>query len=223
MRICSYVVKYDTGLAPNPFWGYCTLAVCTPNHVGVQLLPGDWIIGTCSKTLGNKLVYAMEIDERIYFDDYYRDKRFAKKRPERSADWKKERGDNMYYQDNGIWRQATVRYHDNGEDRRKDLKYPYVYVSTNFYYFGENAIRIPVQFEKLIWRRWNCKCDHDPQLMSDFIGWLKREHEPGMHGMPRHRHINVDDNEESTCTSCGSAEIFESCNSENKDRPCTDC
>ena len=32
VRLCSYVVKYDTGFAPNPFWGFCTLAACTPNH-----------------------------------------------------------------------------------------------------------------------------------------------------------------------------------------------
>ena len=36
-RLCSYVVRHDKGLAPNPFWGYCTLAVCTPNHAGVRL------------------------------------------------------------------------------------------------------------------------------------------------------------------------------------------
>ena len=31
---------HDTGFAPNPFWGYCTLAVCTPNHMGVQTSEG---------------------------------------------------------------------------------------------------------------------------------------------------------------------------------------
>ena len=32
-----YIAVLDTGLAPNPFWGYCTLAVCTPNHMGIRL------------------------------------------------------------------------------------------------------------------------------------------------------------------------------------------
>jgi hypothetical protein len=46
MKLCSYIIKNDTGFAPNPFWGYCTLAACTPNHMGLHLYPGDWIIGT---------------------------------------------------------------------------------------------------------------------------------------------------------------------------------
>ena len=45
MRLCSYVVKYDTGFAPNPFWRYCTLMGCTPNHQDIKAVKGDWIIG----------------------------------------------------------------------------------------------------------------------------------------------------------------------------------
>jgi hypothetical protein len=33
-KLRSYIVRVDTGLAPNPFWGFCTLALCTPNHQG---------------------------------------------------------------------------------------------------------------------------------------------------------------------------------------------
>ena len=25
--LCTYVLTSDTGLAPNPYWGWCTLAV----------------------------------------------------------------------------------------------------------------------------------------------------------------------------------------------------
>jgi Nucleotide modification associated domain 2 len=37
MKVYSYVVRCDTGFAPNPFWGYCTLAACTPNHMGIHI------------------------------------------------------------------------------------------------------------------------------------------------------------------------------------------
>ena len=30
MKIYSYIVKRDYGFAPNPFYGYCTLATCKP-------------------------------------------------------------------------------------------------------------------------------------------------------------------------------------------------
>ena len=30
-RVHSYVVRYDSGFAPNPFYEYCTLATCKPN------------------------------------------------------------------------------------------------------------------------------------------------------------------------------------------------
>ncbi len=81
MKLYSYVVRNDLGLAPNPFWGYCTLAVCTPNHMGVKAEKDDWIIGTSPVSQGSKLVYAMQIFERLSFEAYYADERFVKKNP----------------------------------------------------------------------------------------------------------------------------------------------
>ena len=40
-RIYSYVVRYDSGFAPNPFYGYCTLATCKPDIRG----RGGWRLG----------------------------------------------------------------------------------------------------------------------------------------------------------------------------------
>ena len=79
MRLCSYVVAVDRGLAPNPFWGYCTLAVCTPNHMGIRAQDGDWFIGTTTAARGSKLVYAMQVSEVLPFDCYYNDPRFEEK------------------------------------------------------------------------------------------------------------------------------------------------
>ena len=62
----TYIMRHDSGLAPNPFWGWCTLAVCTPNHQGSRVQPGDWIAGFQDKAHGYKFVYAMEVSERIH-------------------------------------------------------------------------------------------------------------------------------------------------------------
>ena len=31
MKLFSHIVKDDLGVAPNPFHGYCTTALCTPS------------------------------------------------------------------------------------------------------------------------------------------------------------------------------------------------
>src|SRR4030042_1631710 len=100
MKLYSYVVQKDSGLAPNPFWGYCTLAVCTPNHMGIKAQKGDWIIGTTTVSRGNKLVYAMQISEVLSFANYYTDARFGKKKPIVYGSWRERCGDNIYYKDN---------------------------------------------------------------------------------------------------------------------------
>ena len=40
MRIARHVVTQDTGLAPNPFHGFCTSALCTPSHMDASLQQG---------------------------------------------------------------------------------------------------------------------------------------------------------------------------------------
>lgn len=80
----AYIVRTDSGFAPNLFWGYCTLACYNPQirkHANV----GDWIVGIGSKsTVGNeKMVYAMKISEKMPFEEYAEDRRFRQKIPSR--------------------------------------------------------------------------------------------------------------------------------------------
>src|SRR5215212_4254586 len=70
-RLCSYVVPRDTGFAPNPVGQFCTLAACTPNHQGLKLRAGDWIVGTEPSSRESKLVYAMQVSEVLDFDTYF--------------------------------------------------------------------------------------------------------------------------------------------------------
>lgn len=196
MHLCSYVVAKDRGLAPNPFWGYCTLAVCTLNHMGIHAKNGDWFIGTTTTARGSKLVYTMQISEVLHFDRYYNDSRFEKKKPVVRGTWRQRCGDNMYYSDEtGEWKQHRSLYHSDRSTIEKDLRHPYVFIATHFYYFGEKAVEIPPEYRDLIWRRQGCKCSHAPETVEGFLNWLRTSFSPGIHGKPY-------DNDEAECSRC---------------------
>ena len=187
MKLYSYVVCSDTGFAPNPFWGYCTLAACTPNHIGICPEIGDWIIGTESIANGSKLVYAMQIAHKLAFDKYYSDQRFRNKIPvKNSADWRKQCGDNIYYKNkSGKWQQHPTKFHYDRENKRQDLKHPYVFIAKRFYYFGGKAKNIPSKYNSLVWKRQGVKCRHLPKVVGDFLVWLQNNFKQGIHGNPR--------------------------------------
>src|SRR5712692_10528871 len=48
VKLYSYVVARDYGFAPNPFFGFCTLATCKP-EIRKAAAIDDWVIGTGSK------------------------------------------------------------------------------------------------------------------------------------------------------------------------------
>lgn len=186
MKLYSYIVKKDLGLAPNPFWGYCTLAVCTPNHMDIKAQKDDWIIGTSPISQGSKLVYAMQISERLSFNEYYTDDRFAKKKPNINGTWRERCGDNMYYKDQqGKWVQHRTIYHHETEIREQDLRHPIVFVAESYYYFGDNAETIPIEYQDLVWKHEGCKKDHAPNVVENFLTWLKTNYTPGIYGNPK--------------------------------------
>ena len=186
MRLCSYVVREDTGFAPNPFGRYCTLSACTPNHQGVRIQRGDWIVGHEPVSRGNKLVYAMKVSEVTDFDDYYWDSRFEYKKPRQGGDWRSQCGDNIYHLQRCEWQQEWSPFH-NEVQFRQDTKYPRVFIAEEFYYFGENAPPIPTQFSEIIRKSQGCRCSYPSALLSSFLEWLQNTYSPGMHGLPRDR------------------------------------
>ena len=42
-----YTVAYDVGFAPNPFYGFCTLATCKADIRNAADV-GDWVVGVGS-------------------------------------------------------------------------------------------------------------------------------------------------------------------------------
>jgi hypothetical protein len=152
--------------------------------MGIKPDQGDWIIGFTNVARGNKLVFAMEVLQTLHFNDYFNAPRFQRKKPKLNGTWRQRCGDNIYWQEGERWCQLGSPYHYSKKDLRKDTKYPYVFVSKNYFYFGNNAILVPKTYDSLIWKRQGCKSDHDESVVKKFLKWLKRNHSPGRQGEP---------------------------------------
>jgi Nucleotide modification associated domain 2 len=171
--LCSYVVREDAGLAPNPFWGWCTLGVCTPNHQGTRLKPGDWIAGFLTKARGHRFLYGMQVEEVLDLNAYFHDARFEAKKPNLRGGWKERCGDNFYSRaPDGTWIQHRNRFHLGDGIKRQDTKYARVFVGSRFWYRGRSAAPIPQRFAPLAGGR-GARVNHDPTLVwSLFSGSL---------------------------------------------------
>lgn len=145
MKYFSYIVVRDFGFAPNPFHGTCSLATCKPN-IRNNANVGDWVFGLTPKSDDNKLVYAMEVTEKITYDEYWNHPDFQCKKPALNGSNIVMYGDNIYHKDkNNIWQQADSHHsYENGvtnlDNLNRDTKSEYVLLSDNFYYFGGDSI-----------------------------------------------------------------------------------
>jgi hypothetical protein len=184
MRFYSYVIRSDSGFAPNPFWHYCTLACCKP-IIRKNANCGDWVIGTgSSKSVGNnRLVYAMKITEKIDFDEYSKNEKYKCKIP--SATPMQRCGDNIYYKDeDGDWKIRDGAYHTEKNIKTDINKGMFVLISDHYYYFGRNAIEIPEKYQSLIKKGPGHKSNFSIEIIEDFVNWLEGKTPMGIHGNP---------------------------------------
>ncbi len=153
MKLFSYVVARDFGFAPNPFYGWCTLATCKP-RIRATAEVGDWVIGTGAKSkydLAGHLIFAMQVEETFDFDAYWTDPRFSAKKPVLNGSLKQLYGDNIYHRERGRWKQEDSHHsHAGGGANRhnitRDTGANRVLLSRRFVYFGESAPAIPKRF-----------------------------------------------------------------------------
>lgn len=199
MKIYSYRIDHDFGLAPNPFGKYCTVAVCKPDIRKSQNLKiGDWLIGTGSKSLNkssgfesvSKLIYAMKVSEIINLDNYWHDPRFEYKKPVMGGTLATMFGDNFHFRnEDEEWEQIDSAHINldgeyNEEHFRKDTKGENALISEVFYYFGINAPQIPNNLISVCHSTQGKKIVKPPELALQLIDWLQSNFEIGMHGMP---------------------------------------
>ncbi|MBS0445113.1 MAG: hypothetical protein JSR59_04085 [Proteobacteria bacterium] len=184
-RLFTYVVRSDTGLAPNPFWGWCTLAVCTPNHQGSRVNPGDWVAGFLDKARGHRFLYAMEVEERIHRDAYFHDRRFARKKPRIDGTPRQRCGDNFYSLDaSSAWQQHDTIYHKDARTSQQDISHPWVFAGRRFWYLGRDAQPIPAAFAALAGGR-GARVTHPADVVEGFKAWVVANFATGIHALPR--------------------------------------
>jgi Nucleotide modification associated domain 2 len=168
MKYCFYTMTHDTGFAPNPYHRYCTLAACTPNHQRARIHEGDVIVGLeggeltkkrlrkgVSKYTGSAIIYYMKVGEILSLNEYFNDKRFAEKKARPNGTYIESVGDNVYFVKKKRWSWIAGHAHDDsattgckgkgtlGGVIAQDIKGDRVFISQDFYYFGDLGINCP--------------------------------------------------------------------------------
>lgn len=196
-KLYTYIVRHDIGFAPNPFYGVCTLATCKPRIRRTAAI-GDWVAGVGSRQQGQEgqLVYAMQVEEILSFDEYWSDLRFESKRPNRSGSLKQRYGDNIYHRSSpgGPWIQEDSRHSledgsPNTEHVRRDTREPRVLLSETFVYYGDRAVDIPEEFcdypgYDISSPGRDYQCNFPSDLRDAVIAWLESQAHLGIVGEP---------------------------------------
>lgn len=154
---------------------------------------GDWIIGTGSKKLKrlNKLIYAMRVDDKMTFDEYYNSPLFQCKKPVVNGSLMQMYGDNIYHtNDQGDVVQDQCGHSNknltpNAKHRDRDARGKFVLLSKHFYYFGDQCPTVPDALVKICCtsRNYSYK-DISQEDIDQFVEWLEKTYEPGIHGDP---------------------------------------
>lgn len=191
-KLSSYTIDRDYGFAPNPFWEYCTLATCKPNIRGHANV-GDFIIGFGGKRTKktNKLIFLMQVEEVMTFNQYWEDERFQIKKPNIFGSLKTQYGDNIYHKDSKQnWIQinshhSTEQSTTNYNNLNNDTKYDRVLISKNeWWYFGDKAVELPLNLQKFIHKR-NHKNFVIEEDFSTLIEWVNKNYPTkGRLGLP---------------------------------------
>ncbi|MEX0779191.1 MAG: hypothetical protein WD037_05630 [Balneolales bacterium] len=192
MRYRTYIIARDYGFAPNPFGIHCSLATCKP-EIRKHSKVGDWVFGTGSskKGMAGKLIYAMEVSEKIDFHTYWRDPLYEYKKPILNGSLKQMYGDNIYHKDEHTDKWNQLNSHHSNEDGTinelnliTDLKGEFVLISNHFYYFGSSCITIPSEFKNEMCMKRQGYKHVNPFIAQKFLNWLQENYEPGRHDEP---------------------------------------
>ena len=200
MKLYTYVIAQDSGLAPNPFWGELTLNVCKP-RIRLSAEEGDWIIGTGSKNVktkngsikdfAGKLVYAMKVSKKLTMKEYdiYCKNQLQKKIPYLSKkDWRIIVGDSIYdYSETGIPKLRKLIHKE--KHKSTDLSGKNTLISKSFFYFGDKAVDFLKEFPELVKDPKSArghKIIIDEPLIKRFEDWISNNFEENkLYGNPQ--------------------------------------
>jgi hypothetical protein len=192
MAYFAYKITRDYGFAPNPFFGYCTLACCKP-HIRDRANVGDWIIGTgaIENRLLNHIIFLLRVTEKLTFEEYWNDERFKRKKPVLNGSLKQIHGDNIYYKVNGNWCQIDSHHSFyngvlNEANLKQDLSGNSILISNDFIYLGRNNFRVPEKFNELCPnpKQRDYITIHNSNLAEEFIELMRKKYVSGVNGEP---------------------------------------
>ena len=178
ITLFSYCIPFDTGAAPNPYWGICTLAICKPVIRRIAKV-GDWIVGTGSKEfknydITNSVVYTMEITKKLTFEEYDKlcSSKYTKKIPNwKSNDFRCKAGDCIYDFSNSSDPNIRKSVHDIN-NKKSDLNGKYVLLSTNFYYFGNKPEPLTERLIGIVKKGPGHKSKSNDEYIDEFLSWI---------------------------------------------------
>jgi Nucleotide modification associated domain 2 len=213
-KIYSYVLRYDDGAAPNPFWGICTLTICKP-AIRRNAQIGDWVVGTGSKNakcndgniydLSDSVVYAMKIEEIKTLQEYdqYCNSSLRQKIPNwRVTDWRLRMGDCIYDYSQEL--NPVIRKSVHGETNRKtDLSGLNALLSKEFYYFGEESRPLPENLKQIIKRNQGHRKIENAELVSLFEVWISQFEKNKVTANPQMRSVFDRKLTEEVISNCG--------------------
>ncbi len=196
VNLYTYVVRHDFAFAPNPFFGFCTLATCKPD-IRRTAPVGSFIVGTgcAARKRRGQLVYYMKVSESLTFDAYWSDVRFYMKRPFLRGNRMRAFGDNIYHRNpvGDAWLQESS-YHSlhsgkaNPVNVKTDTRTNRVLVGTEFAYWGGSGPRIPEQFRDYegddVCATRGHRVNFSEGLAVDFISWIHSLKCHGVVGRP---------------------------------------
>jgi hypothetical protein len=180
MAIFSYVLVRDYGFAPNPFYAVCTLATCKP-LIRSKACVDDWVLGFGSyddRAVTGKLIYAMKVEKKCTFDEYWNSPEFSRKKPVMNGSLKQKYGDNIYHHGiNGEWVQEDSHHKNangtvNEHNLKRDTKKDYVLISRQYWYWGKYAIPILDTLKDLVKKGRNHKEISSLTLEDELEKWL---------------------------------------------------
>jgi hypothetical protein len=143
VRVHTYVIRWDAGSAPNYDPPFITLAVCKP-RIRKKAEVGDLVLAFAGKPVNplepHTVVWAGIVAEKMSFSDYWDDRRFAGKKPDRS-----DHSDNFYRPVNGglLWVENEVH---GPEETNKDTGGLFVLGFSPSWRFGANGPAMPTEF-----------------------------------------------------------------------------
>lgn len=178
-KLFSYCLRYDFGSAPNPYFGLCTLVICKP-VIRRAAEKGDWIVGFGSTQspqgdLSNSIIYAMKVTDKMTMQAYdtFCQTQYPKKIPDLvSTDYRRWVGDCIYDFSRGIPPLVPRPSVHGPENRDSDLKGEHALISSHFYYFGDNPVKLCDSLRPIIHKGQGFKSHKNDPFFDKFSKWL---------------------------------------------------